>query len=199
MAGHVSQRELLAGGAAAALLLLAVALELSPWLAIPLALVTYTGVVWLWHDVATGKPRGKRFALHRAMANATATLVLLDHIDRPATSEQVGRIRNRIVQVLGVLREDGNSAAAIAFNDHLLVPVRALLMEYVRLSDRDIGSARELLEKTETHDLPLIEQALDTFYERLNRSHLVDLATLSELLEINLDSIVTTSSRRLTR
>ena len=35
MAGHLRQRDLLAGSAAAAILLLTVALGLTPWLAIP--------------------------------------------------------------------------------------------------------------------------------------------------------------------
>ena len=97
-----------------------------------------------------------------------------------------------------MIREDGNLAAAPLFNDLLLAPARSLLMEYVRLSNRGIRSADDLLEKTETHDLPRIEEAIDTFYERLHRSHVVDLATLSEVLELNLESIATTSSRRFT-
>ena len=202
MAGHLKQRDLLAGGAAAAMLLLTVALGLTPWLAIPLAAATYAGFALLRPlpelDRAVDEAHRQHLAFQAAFANAEAIRALQPGIANPAAREQVGRILDRIAQVLAVMREDGNLAAAPLFNDHLLAPARALLTEYVRLSNRGISSAGDLLEKTETHDLPRIERAIDTFYERLHRSHVVDLATLSEVLELNLESIATTSSRRFT-
>ena len=71
-----------------------------------------------------------------------------------------------------------------------------MLTEYVRLSGRGVRSADALLEKTETRDLALIEQEIDGFYEQLHRGHMVDLATLSEMLELNLEGIRGTASRR---
>jgi len=202
MAGHVSQRELLAGGAAIAVLFNGLVIGLTPWLSIPLAVVTYTAIVLLRPrpipDATVEEAHRQHLALQEAIANAEAIRVLHTRIANPAAHEQVGRILNRIAQVMAVMLEDGALAAMPLFNDRLLAPVRALLTEYVRLSSREISSAQELLEKTETHDLPRIERAIETFYERLHRSHIVDLATLSEVLDINLDSIATTSSRRFT-
>jgi hypothetical protein len=202
MDGHLWRRDLLAGGAAAAMLLLAVALGLTPWLAIPLAVVTYAGIVLLPSRAARDEPvdeaHRQRLAFQAALADLEAIRALQPRIDNPPVREQVGRILDRTAQVLAVMREDGKLAVAPLFVDHLLEPARALLTEYVRLSNRGITSAGDLLEKTETHDLPRIEQAIDTFYERLHRSHMVDLATLGEVLELNLEHIATTSSRRFT-
>jgi hypothetical protein len=200
MAGSLAHRDLLAGGAAVALLLLALANGLTPWLAIPLAMATYAGIVLLrlrpGHDETDDEAHRQRLAFEAALANAEAMRALQPRIARPAVREQVGRILDRTAQVLAVMREDDNLEAAPIVNDHLLAPARALLTEYVRLSTRGISSAGDLLEKTETHDLPRIERAIDTFYERLHRSHVVDLATLGEVLELNLDTITTASSRR---
>jgi hypothetical protein len=201
MAGHLAQRDLMAGSAAAAVLLLAVALGLSPWLAIPIAIATYAGIALLRprtnDDEALNEAHLQHLAYQAALANAEAIGALQPRIANPAVREQVGRILDRIAQVQAVMGEDDNLAAAPLFNDHLLTPARALLTEYVRLSNRGISSAGDLLEKIETHDLPRIERAIVTFYERLHRSHVVDLATLGEVLELNLDHIATTSYRRL--
>jgi hypothetical protein len=202
MAGYVPSRELLAGGAAIAALFSALVIGLTPWLAIPLAVITYVSIVWLGprrQDQATTETNRQRLALQSALANTEALGMLQQRIPKPAVREQVGRILDRIARILEVIREDGNLVAAPIVNDHLLVPFRALMTEYVRLSNRDISSAGELLEKTETQDLPRLERALETFYERLNRSHMIDLATLGDMLDVNLDSISTTSSRRFTR
>lgn len=201
MAGHVQSRELLAGGAAIAMLLTTVAIGLTPWLAIPLAVGTYLGIAWLWPrqpDPATTETTRQRLALQEAWSNAEAIRSLHQRIPSPEVREQVGRILERIARILEVIREDGNLVAAPIVNDHLLVPFRALMTEYVRLANRDISGAGYLLEKTESQDLPRVEQAIDFFYERLNRSHMVDLETLGEVLDLNLESIATTSSRRFT-
>jgi hypothetical protein len=195
MTGHLSQRDLLAGGAATALLLLAVGLGLTPWLAIPAAVVAYAGIALLWPRPAPDEPDPSYQA---ALADVEAIRALQAHIAKPAVRDQVGHILDQSGQVLAVIREDGNMAVALLFNDHVLAPTRALLTEYVRLSTRGISSAGDLLEKTETHDLPRIGQAIGTFYERLHRSHVVDLATFGEVLELNLEHIDTTSSRRFT-
>lgn len=190
----------MAGSAAVALLMLAIALRLTQWLAIPLAVATYIAIVWLWphdgEDEGVDESQSHQLALKAALANAVVLDSLRQRIPKPEVREQVGRIVDRSAQVLAVIQEDGTLAAAPLFNDHLLAPVRALLSEYVRLSGRGISSAGALLDKTETYDLPRIERAIDTFYERLHRSHMVDFATLGEVLDLNLESIGTTSSRR---
>jgi hypothetical protein len=93
------------------------------------------------------------------------------------------------------MRLDGKLDRATVFNDQLLELCRSILTEYVVLSGRKIKSARTVLEKIETHDLPLIERAADDFYENLHRQEMIDLATLSEVLELNLESIRTTPRR----
>ncbi len=203
MARRLGQGDLLAGGAAAALLLLVVALGVTPWLAVPLAVATYAGVVLLRprrerHDEAIDEARREELAYQAALANAAAIRALQPQIAKPAVREQVGRILDRSAQVLLVMREDGNLAAAPTFNDQLLAPFHALLTEYVRLSSRGVRSADGLLEKTETRDLPLIERAVDAFYEQLHRANLIDLATLGDVLEVNLESIRATTPRRVT-
>jgi hypothetical protein len=202
MDGHAPSRELLAGGAAIAALFSTLLIGITPWLAIPLAVTTYAGIAWLWprpQDQATTETDRQRLALQLALANTESLRTLQQRIPKPEVREQVGRILDRIARILEVIREDGKLVAAPIVNDHILVPFLALLTEYVRLSNRDISGAGDLLEKTEAQDLPRLERALDTFYERLNRSHMVDLATLGEMLDVNLESIATTSSRRFTQ
>jgi hypothetical protein len=199
MADHLAQRDLIAGGAAAALLLLVVMLGVTPLLAIPLAMVTYVGIKlrlpWRERDDDVSQ---HHLAYQAAIANAAAIRSLQRRIAKPMAREQVGRILERTALVLAVMREDGSLAAAPLFNEQLLMPFRSLLTEYVRLSTRGVRSADELLEKTETSDLALIEQAVDGFYERLHRSHMVDLATLREVIELNLERIAAVSTRRFT-
>jgi hypothetical protein len=144
-------------------------------------------------------PNATSPSFQAALANVEAISGLQSTIAKPAVREQVGRILDQIARVLAVMREDRNFAVAPLFNDHLLTPVRALLTEYVRLSNRGVTSAGDLLDRTESHDLPRIERAVQTFYERLHRSHVVDLATLGEVLELDLERIDTTSSRRFTQ
>jgi hypothetical protein len=201
MAGHFEQRDLLKGGAAAAMFLFTVANGLTPWLAAPLAVVTYLALVLLWprrDGFEAPDARRQQRAFQAALANAAAIRGLQAWIVDPLARDQVGRIVERADQVLAVMCEDNDLTAAPLFSDHLLTPTRSLLMEYVRLSKRGISDAGDLLEKTETQYLPRIERSIDTFYERLHRSHVVDLATFGEVLELNLDRISTTSSRRLT-
>jgi hypothetical protein len=202
MAAWFLHADLLAGGLAAALLLLAIRFGAAPWLAIVMAVAVYAGIVLLRSRSAPAatvdEAQRQHLAFQSALANAEAIRALQPRIANPAAREQVERILDQIAQVLAVMRDDGNLAAAPLFNDHLMAPARALLTEYVRLSNRGINSAGDLLEKTETQGLPRIERAIDSFYERLHRSHVVDLATLGELLELNLERIATTSSRRFT-
>lgn len=226
MDGRFGQRDLLAGGIAAVVLAaLVFPLGATPWIAIPLAVVTYVGIDlfpgiwwlrpdgnwrgrpgrdgdgWPANDIRSATP--EEIAYLRAYEDAAANLAAIDElaqeIAKPTVREQLGRILDQTERLLDAMREDGNLAAAPLLDDHVLQPTLALLAEYVRLAGRDVQSAAELLARTETHDLPLIEQALDDFYEKLHRGHVVDLATLGEVLEFNLESITTTSFRRFAR
>ena len=116
----------------------------------------------------------------------------------PAVREQIGRILIRCDRILKAIDEDQNLAAAPLFNDRLAQPFLAFLTNYVRLAARNVKSARELLTKAETHDLPMFERAIDDFFEKLHRGHVVDLSTLAEMLEFSLESLETTTLRRST-
>jgi len=197
MADRLVQRDLMAGGTAAALLLITVTLGVPQVLAILIAALTYVGLRRRLHwRVGDDEVAQYHLAYQAACANAAAIRALQPRITMPVARERADRILDRITLILAAMREDGTVAAAPLFNEQLLVPLRALLTECVRLSSRGVTSAEELLKETETRDLPLIEQAVDGFYERLHRSHVVDLATLRELLDLNLERIAAVSPRR---
>jgi hypothetical protein len=200
-AGRLANGDLLAGSVAATLLLIVVALGVTPWLAVPLALTTYAGVATLSsrsasRDAAAESIRRQHLAYQAAIANAAAIQALAPQIAKPAVRTQIDRILDRITRVLLVIRDDNSLAAAPVFNERLMEPFHSLLANYVRLSSRGITSAGGLLEKTETHDLDLIEQALNGFYEQLHRGQVIDLATLSEMVELNLERFGTMTPRR---
>ncbi|HYJ12388.1 MAG TPA: hypothetical protein VEW66_02275, partial [Thermomicrobiales bacterium] len=89
MAAHLRRREFLAGGAAAAMLLVNVTLGLTPWLAIALATATYVGIIWLRprseDDATVDEAYRQRLAYVAAVANAAAIRALQPQIARPAT------------------------------------------------------------------------------------------------------------------
>jgi hypothetical protein len=220
MARRFGQGDLLAGGAAAAaFLLLVFPLGLTPWLAIPPAIATYAVVVLLpplvrpnglgsWHsqwqrwphnDIREATPEERAYvAFEPLRANAAEIRALVPRIAKPAVREQVDRLLGRITSVIVVMRDDGSLAAAPILNDQLVEPFRSILDKYVLLSSRQVRSAEAELEQIETYGLPTIERSVDAFYEKLHRGHLVDLATLREVLEFNLESIDETSPRRFT-
>lgn len=191
--------DLIAGIAAAMLFGLASLIGLPLWLGIPLAVATYGAVVLVGRETERGiesDDRRGEIAYAAAVANAAAIRGLLPRIIQPAVREQVGRIASKSSRVLAVMREDRSVAAAPMFNDRLLQPFHALLTDYIRLTTRDVKSAAESIARAESHDLPMFERAVDDFYEKLHRTHVVDLATLAEMLELNLESLETTTLRR---
>jgi hypothetical protein len=203
MAGHLRRGDVLAGGVAAvALPLLVFVVGVTPWGAIPLAVAIYAGLMLLRprggrrRDEAGDDAVRQRLAHEAARANAVAIRALGLRIPKPAVRDQVGRIADLADRVLAVMRADQNLAAAPPFNDRVLEPARSLLAAYVHLSTRGVRGAGALLEKTETRDLPMIEQAVGAYYEKLHRASVVDLATLGEVLELNLESIAASRPRR---
>jgi hypothetical protein len=217
MAGSVRHGDLLAGGVAAiTLLLLVFALDLTPWLAVPLAVSAYLGIALLrrsrpgwryttWGGWPLNVIRGttaEEIAYVRAYEEAAASVAAIRALTRDVTKlpvrAHVERILDRVDQILTVMRMDGKLDRAAVFNDQLLELFRSILTEYVVLSTRQVKSAGELLDKIENHDLPLVERVTDDFYEQLHRREMIDLATFSDVLELNLDSIRATTPRRVT-
>jgi hypothetical protein len=200
MASRIGQSDLFAGGVAAALLLLlALVLDVSAWVAILLAAAVYIGMVLARPQLepapdASGEEH--RVAFESARRNLDAVRRLEPRVGKADVRAQVERIANRAGQVLAVIEEDRMFAAAGPLNERLVEPFAVMLDEYVRLSGRGLRSAQPLLERTESHDLPMLERAFDTYYERLHRGKLVDLATHAEMLEINVESLDRISPRR---
>lgn len=200
MASRIGQSDLFAGGVAAVLLLLlALVLDVSAWVAILLAAAVYIGMVLARPQLEPAPDTSgeeHRVAFESARRNLDAVRRLEPRVARADVRAQVERIGNRVGQVLAVIEEDRLFAAAGPFNERLVEPFAVLLDEYVRLSSRGLRSAQPLLERAESHDLPMLERAIDTYYERLHRGSLVDLATHAEMLEINVESLDMISPRR---
>jgi hypothetical protein len=131
-----------------------------------------------------------------AFAHVATLRRLQDEIAKAEVRGQVGRIAASAERVACAIREDEDHAAARFFDEQVLVPVVALLTEYVRLTSRGVVSAASMVERTESLDLPLVEQTIDDIYERLHRAHLANLATAAALLELNLERVANAISRR---
>ena len=203
MERHHRRSDVLLGGVTAVVLVLLVfGLDLNPALAISLAVATSTGVLLLRprHNPRRAKDVEEearlRLAHQTARANAAAIRALGERIANPTVRHQVIRIADQADRILAVMRTDQTLAAAPMFNDRVLVPARSLLAAYVHLLSRRVRSAEALLETTETHDLPMIEHAIGAFYESLHRRSVVDLATLHDVLELNLENIAAPMPRR---
>ena len=201
MVGRFGPGDLPAGIVAAAALLLLLALNWTPWLAIPLAVSTYASLVLLRPRRAgrdrTGEEASReQLAYQAALANAATIRTLARRIAKPAVRAHVDRIADQIERTLAAMREDRNLAAAPIFNEHVLEPFAALLTQYVHLVARGVRSADGLLAKTETRDLPMIERRVAECYEQLHRGNLIDLATLGEVIELTLESIPAMTPRR---
>ncbi len=191
--------DVVAGGAAAALLVLLVLVNVTPWVSVLLAVAVYVGIVLLRpQDRPDTLMDEHRHAYESGLAHLASIRALTPQVVKPDVRDRVRRMANRAEQVLAVMEEDRLLAAATPFNNHLLEPFDVLLAEYVRLSNRGVKGAERLLEKAESHDLPMIESAVDSFYEKLHRGTIVDLATHGELLELNIESLNLLSLRRAT-
>lgn len=93
-------------------------------------------------------------------------------------------------RILGSLRDRGDTVLAHTFNDRYLAPTTTILTRYTRLASRDLTSARPVLDRVETHDLPLLQRRYDEFYEQVHRGDLIDLQVASEMLAFELDEPV---------
>lgn len=93
-------------------------------------------------------------------------------------------------RILTSLRDRGDTVLAHTFNDRYLAPATTILTRYSRLVSRDLTTARPVLDRVETHDLPLLQRRYDEFYEQVHRGDLIDLQVASEMLAFELDEPV---------
>lgn len=160
-----------------------------------LALLAYAGIMLVRPSVPGSKdinPEEEharlKVAYQSVLAKATAIRTMGDGIQKPEVRATVRRIADQSDQILTAMREDQQFVAAPLFSEQLLPPTEDLLESSIRLSRRGIKSADELLVRNETQDLPMIEQAAQTFYERMHCDSIVDLAALVVTLARNSDS-----------
>ena len=93
-------------------------------------------------------------------------------------------------RILGSLRDRGDTVLARTFNDRYLAPATTILTRYTRLVSRELTSARPVLDRVESHDLPLLQRKYDEFYEQVHRGDLIDLEVASEMLAFELETPV---------
>ena len=168
----------------------------SPWPATPWAPVGRWWRQWPANDIREATPDERTYAA--AFARALDLRALTPRIVDPAVRTQMDRILVRVDQILTAMADDRDMSKIPVFDACLLEPLHELLAAYVRLVERGVQSGGDVLAWTESHDLPLILEALDDFFERLHSRHLTDLATMSELIELNLESVRAMMRRRAT-
>lgn len=93
-------------------------------------------------------------------------------------------------RILVSLRDRGDVVLARTFNDRYLAPASTILTRYARLVSRDLTTARPVLDRVETHDLPLLQKRYGEFYEQVHRGDLIDLEVASEMLAFELEAPV---------
>jgi hypothetical protein len=178
----------LVGGAAGALmvLLLVFGAGWPIWLAVPVGLIIYAAsrLIRSDQDNRTDVLRGQQ-----VMAEARARLVAIRRLERQIVRSEISEQVREIVEVgedvARAIEEDSAWAAAVQLIEQILAPCEALLTGYVRLVHRRVAGAESVIAKTEEHDLAAIRQSLVELYEALNRGHIVELAVMSELVELN--------------
>jgi hypothetical protein len=138
-------------------------------------------------------------AYQTSLAKVAAIRELATRVQKEGTRDLVLRIADQSDRILAAMKEDNNLAAAPLFLEQLLEPTEALLETYVRLSTRGVKAADELLARNESQDLPMIERAARTFFEKMHRDSIVDLAALSEVLEFKLENMTPVMPRRIDR
>ena len=199
---RIGRSELPAGGVAAvAFAVLVFALELNLLFATALAAAVYLGVVLVWppgpdrpllpaDDV--GAP--ERVAYEEALTLAAALQAQADQIIKVDVRARVVQMLVRADRILVAMNEDGNLAAASVFGEGWLRPLHGAVTEYVRLSGRDVKSARARADKVESCHLARFEAAVDAFDEELNRASEIDPAALWDALESSLRGLDTLAS-----
>ena len=163
-------------------------------------------------SAATGEPtirwgeaaaNGRRVAAADAVTDPELADVLARGREQAARMRRtIGGINDREVRlrvtnlvddadrILTSLRDRGDTVLAHTFNDRYLAPATTILTRYSRLVSRDLTTARPVLDRVETHDLPLLQRRYDEFYEQVHRGDLIDLEVASEMLAFELDEPV---------
>lgn len=209
MPRHIGSARLLAGGAAVVVLVVLVfVLRLNPVLATLFAVAVYAGLELLeppapesryrkwWPFGGRSGETDEAIAFKSAVSHAETIAVLTAQIPSPRVRGHLDRILARTEQILVVMRTDNDVTAAPILDALILEPLAALITEYHPIATRGVAGAGDLLAKVETVDLPLIEQAVDDFYEHLHQRQMIDLAILSDMLQVNLESVRATMRRR---
>ncbi len=151
---------------------------------------------WPANDIREATREEQTYAA--AFARAQTLRALTARIAKPAVHNQVNLIVSRVDLILRAMADDGDFSQIPVLDSCLLEPLRELLSTYLLLAERGVQSAGEVLARIESHDLPLILEAVDDFYERLHSRQLTDLAAMSELIEFNLESVRAMMRRRTT-
>lgn len=194
---------LLAGGAAAALLVVLVfVLDLPLWLAALLAVATFAAVVLIRPGAGAIAAGADRAALERELrrgANVVAELRRLARdIPTPAAKGRVLAVCDSADRILAVLQEDRpEPETAASFVERYLLPANRLIAQYARVADRGLAAAAPALAKIEESDLPLLDRKLRELYDGLHRGDVIDLEVASEMLEFDLVGVEPAPSRRL--
>ena len=181
------------GAVAAALMVSLSLLGISVWITAPLASFAYVAEVRLRVAGHTYDAVRDRLRFHRACQEATGNLTaiasMIPRISRPPVRSRVNRIADQSAVILTTARRDRNVAAVWAYDERILKPFRALLDGYLDLASRRTKRGDELLHRIETEELVRLEQTIEAFYERLNRSQVTDLATLISVLEFSIEGL----------
>lgn len=93
----------------------------------------------------------------------------------------VGAIENTLLALEGNTDE---LPLAREFAGSFLEPAHRIFVEYDRLSQRDIQSAKGLLQQVEQHDLPRITERAEQVHERVHRGTMIDLQVAREMLNL---------------
>jgi hypothetical protein len=110
-------------------------------------------------------------------------------IERESTREIVQRICDQSDEVLKLMRDDSRKAKfAPLYLEQLLEPAEAMLETYVRLRSRGLLTTKELMARTESQDLPMIERASRLFRDQLRTDPLPDRTSLEQSLSFNVES-----------
>lgn len=124
--------------------------------------------------------------------------LVLDGLDKVDQMRGIGRSmrtasarRNALVAVAAIentlLALEGNVdelPLAREFAGSFLEPAHRIFVEYDRLSQRDIQSAKALLQQVEVHDLPRITERAEQVHERVHRGTMIDLQVAREMLRL---------------
>lgn len=153
-----------------------------------------------WGEARTAGQRGAagdevadpelREALTRGREQAARMRRTLAGINDRNVRLRVTNLVDDADRILGSLRDRGDTVLTRTFNDRYLAPATTILTRYTRLVSRDLTSARPVLDRVETHDLPLLQRKYDEFYEQVHRGDLIDLEVASEMLAFELEAPV---------